>query len=200
MNPPMLWAVRIGILGGTFDPPHLAHLLAGETAYRQLLLDEVRFIPAGAPWQKARNNVTEASHRWAMTVLATEGVDYFVPDDREVVRDGWTYTIDTLEEFGAHDELFLVLGADAARNLPSWHRADEVVARARLVVAPRPGVERHEVEEAVKVTHWLDMPLLGISGTDVRERARQHKSYRFLVRDNVWSYLQDQGVKFEVEA
>lgn len=190
-NPPMLSAVRIGILGGTFDPPHLAHLLAGETAYRELHLDEVRFVPAGAPWQKADRAVSAPQHRWAMTQLAAAGVEYFVPDDREVVRDGWTYTVDTLKEFDDGDELFLILGADAALNLPSWRRFEGVLARSSLVVAPRLGTDRAEVDAVVDVAHWLGMPFLGISGTDVRDRAQRGHSIRFLVRENVWSYLQE---------
>ena len=96
---PMLAKVRSGLLGGTFDPPHIAHLLAGEVAYRQLGLDRVIFIPAGSPWQKAGRRVSSASHRWVMSHLAVEGVDYFEADDREVHRDGWTYTADTLDTF-----------------------------------------------------------------------------------------------------
>ncbi len=187
----MLFAVRIGILGGTFDPPHLAHLLAGETAFRELHLDEVRFVPAGAPWQKADLAVSAPEHRWAMTQLATAGVEYFVPDDREVVRNGWTYTVDTLEEFDASDELFLILGADAARNLPSWRKVEGVLARSSLVVAPRLGTDRNEVDSVVDVAHWLGMPMLGISGTDVRARTQRGHSIRFLVRENVWAYLQE---------
>lgn len=182
--------MRIGILGGTFDPPHLAHLLAGETAYRELQLDQVLFVPAGAPWQKADRTISAAEHRWAMTRLATEGVAYFVPDDREVVRDGWTYTADTLAELDTDAELFLILGADAARNLPTWQRVEEVLERCAVVVAPRLGTDRAEVDAHVEVHHWLDMPLLGISGTGVRERAQQGGSIRFLVRENVWAYLE----------
>ncbi len=85
---PILVGVRSGLLGGTFDPPHIAHLLAGEVAYRQLGLDRVIYLPAGSPWQKADRKVSPADHRWRMTEIATSGVSYFVPDDREVHRDG----------------------------------------------------------------------------------------------------------------
>ena len=101
----MLWCVRRGILGGTFDPPHLAHLVAAEAAFQQLDLDVVTFMPAGAPWQKAGRSVSDAGHRWQMTLAATDDVDYIVADDREVTRDGWTYTIETLEGFGAEEDL-----------------------------------------------------------------------------------------------
>ena len=102
--------MRRAILGGTFDPPHLAHLFAGEAAYRQLEVDVVTFIPAGDPWQKAGRDVTPAHHRWAMTELAVDGIEYFEADRREVDREGWTYTIDTLTSFGEDErgELYVL--------------------------------------------------------------------------------------------
>jgi nicotinate-nucleotide adenylyltransferase len=184
--------VRRILLGGTFDPPHIAHLVAGETAYRQLGGDLVTFVPAGAPWQKAGRDVSDAGDRWAMTQLATVDVDYFEADDREVRRDGWTYTIETLEGFADGDELILVLGADAAAGLPTWHRGGEVLERARIAVAPRPGTDRLAVEEAVGSSlMWLDMPLLELSGTEIRARAAAGGSIRFLVPERVWGYANE---------
>lgn len=189
---PILAPVRIGILGGTFDPPHLAHLHTGEVAYRQLGLDMVVFMPAGAPWQKAERRVSAPQHRWEMTRLAVAGVEYFLADDREVHRDGWTYTADTLATFDDSVDIALILGADSARNLPTWHRADEVLARADLAVAPRAGTDDQEVEESVGgavKTVWLDMVPLDISGSLIRHRVAQRRSARFLVRDAVWRYF-----------
>jgi nicotinate-nucleotide adenylyltransferase len=177
------------IMGGTFDPPHVAHLVAGEAAYRQLGADVVTFIPAGSPWQKAGDGVSAAEHRWAMTVLAIAGVEYFEADDREVRRDGWTYTIDTLEGFG-DEEIVLVLGADAAAGLSTWVRGDEVLARATIAVVPRPGTDPDAVDAAIDVPiTWLDVPMLDVSGTMLRKRARAGGSIRFLVRDAVWQYV-----------
>ncbi|MFP3914756.1 MAG: nicotinate-nucleotide adenylyltransferase [Actinomycetota bacterium] len=183
--------MRIGILGGTFDPPHLAHLHTGEVAYRQLGLDRVLYMPAGAPWQKAGRRVSAPQHRWQMTRLAVSGVDYFEPDDREVHRDGWTYTADTLATFEYDVEIVLILGADSAGGISTWHRAGEVLSRVHLAVAPRPGTTRSEVEEAVggqAGTTWLDMVSLDISGSLIRERIRGGQPTRFLVRDEVWRY------------
>lgn len=184
-----------GLLGGTFDPPHLAHLVAGEVAYRDLGLDVVTFIPAGAPWQKAGSKVTSPDDRWRMTELAVAGVEYFEADDREVRRDGWTYTIDTLEEFPAGEELTLILGADAARGITSWHRWEDVLDRVNLAVAPRPGVERSDLEASIpRPFTVLDMPWLGVSGTMLRTRARNGGSIRFMVREAVWEYINRQGI------
>ncbi len=187
----MLAGVRRGILGGTFDPPHMAHLVAGEAAYRQGALDVVSYVPAGAPWQKADRPVTGPHHRLAMTRLATEGVDYFEVDDCEVARSGWTYTVDTLLGYPDTDELVLVLGADAAVGLQSWHRHEDVVARAEVAVLPRPGVSCAAVEEVLrKVRHrWLDTPELAVSGTALRRHAAAGRSIRFLVPDAVWRYV-----------
>jgi nicotinate-nucleotide adenylyltransferase len=191
----MLAGVRRALLGGTFDPPHVAHLVAAEAAYRQLGVDVVTFLPAGAPWQKAGSPVAAAGHRWEMTRLAVAGVAYFEADDREVHRDGWTYTADTLASFDAGDEIILVLGADAAAGLPTWHRYDEVLARVVVAVAPRPGIDRAAVEGAVDApVLWLEMPSLELSGTGIRRMASEGRSIRFLVREAVWEYVVRHGL------
>lgn len=186
--------MQIGILGGTFDPPHLAHLHTGEVAYRQLGLDRVLFMPAGSPWQKAGRRVSAPAHRWEMTRLAVAGVEYFRADDREVHRDGWTYTADTLATFPADVEIVLILGADAAAGLPTWHRAEEVISRTRLAIAPRPGIDIEEVTRLVNDAVVLDMAPIDLSGTMIRERLGDGRSVRFLVRDAVWQYIEDEGL------
>jgi len=193
---PILPGVRRGILGGTFDPPHLAHLLAGEAAFRELDLEVVTFIPAGAPWQKSDRRISAAEDRWAMTELAVAGVDYFVADDREVTRDGWTYTIDTLQGIPASEELVLVVGADAAIGIPTWVRFEDVLARATVAVMPRPGVDRGAVDDTLGAARhvWLDTPSLDLSGTMLRARARVGRSLRFLVPDPVRAYIDDRAL------
>jgi nicotinate-nucleotide adenylyltransferase len=191
---PILGHVRSGLLGGTFDPPHIAHLLAGEVAFRQLGLDRVVYLPAGSPWQKADRRVSSAEDRWQMTQIATSGVSYFVPDDREVHRDGWTYTIDTLATFAPSEEIVLILGADAARGLPSWERADDVLERVRVAVLPRPGTERTEVESAIGAATWLDMPALPVSGTLIRQRFTAGTGVRFLVPEGVYDYMVEKNL------
>lgn len=129
-----------------------------------------------------------------MTVLAAGGTDYFEADDREVRRSGWTYTIDTLGSFDDDDEITLVLGADAALGLPTWHRGDEVMARSRIAVIPRPGVTRDAVEQVMPDCIWLDMPELEISGTMLRERVSAGRSIRFFVPDLVHDYIISNGL------
>ncbi|MEN8233953.1 MAG: nicotinate-nucleotide adenylyltransferase [Actinomycetota bacterium] len=182
------------ILGGTFDPPHIAHLVAGEVAHEQLGLETVTFVPAGRPWQKVGRGVSEARHRLRMVEIATAGTNHFAVDDREVHRDGWTFTIDTVESCGDQD-VVLILGADSARNLPTWQRADELLERATVAVVPRPSVDRSDVERAIgEALVWLDMPALDVSGTMLRERMAAGKSIRFLVPDAVLDYMNEHNL------
>ncbi len=180
--------VRRGIFGGTFDPIHIAHLAAAEAAYHALDLDVVSFVPTGSPWQKADRDVSSAAHRLAMTGLGIGGVDYFTVDDREIVREGPTYTIDTLDEL-ADDEVTLILGADSAVGIPTWHRGPEVLQRVRLAVVPRPGTSRDEVEAIADGVHWIAMPELDISGRRLRAMRASGLSIRFLVPDAVLDYI-----------
>lgn len=191
----MLARVRTGILGGTFDPIHIAHLHAGETALHAAGLDRVLFIPAGDPWQKTDDrSITPAGIRVEMTTLAIAGTPGFELDLREVERDGPTYTIDTLLSFPAEEELFLVLGFDAAVGLPTWHRWEEVVARAGILVVPRPGYDLSEVIEVVPSAVILEMAALDISATSIRRMAAEGAPYRFLVTPGVHDFIETHGI------
>ena len=168
--------------------------MVGEVAYRQLGLDVVTFIPAGDPWQKADREVSPAEDRWAMVEAAVADVPYFNADRREIDRGGWSYTIDTLESF-EQDDIVLILGADAAARLPTWHRADDVLARVQLAIVPRPGTDATVVTSAIGSGHeWLDTVEVGLSSTALRLRARAGGSVRFLVRDSVWQYIEANDV------
>ncbi len=189
--------MRTGILGGTFDPIHIAHLHAGETALYQAELDRVLFVPAGDPWQKSDRVLTGASHRLEMIRLAIADIDGFGIDVRELEREGPTYTIDTLLSFPETEELSLILGADAALGLPTWHRWEEVVDRVSLLVVPRPGTDAREVQTALPAAVFLDMAVLEISGTEIREMARIGEPFRFLVPAVVHDYIEGLGLYAE---
>ena len=179
--------MRTGILGGTFDPIHVAHLHAAECALHQLGLDRVLVIPAGDPWQKTEQVVSEARHRLEMCRLAVNGVQGLEVDDREVMRDGPTFTIDTLDSFPSDEELHLIVGADAAAGLDSWHRWNAIADRATIAIAPRPGIHSPEFPEAVHI----EMGMLEISGTDIRARVRGGRPFRYLVTGEVHAYIVD---------
>jgi len=179
--------VRTGILGGTFDPIHVAHLHTAECALFQLSLDRVLVMPAGDPWQKLDREVSPSTNRLEMCRIALAGIERIELDDREVGRQGPSYTIDTLESFPVDEELFLIVGSDAAAGLDTWHRWDEIIERVSIVVAPRPGAVVPDLPRA----STLDMGLLDVRGTDIRERARTGRPYRFLVTQSVYQYIQD---------
>ncbi len=186
--------MRTGILGGTFDPIHIAHLHAAETALAGAHLDRVLFVPAGEPWQKSDRDVTGASLRVAMVTLAIADTPGFELDKREVERNGPTYTIDTLESFPENDDLFLILGADAAGRVDTWHRAQDVMERARFLVLPRPGSDAMVAASNLPGAEVLDMATLDISGTMIRRMAREGRPYRYLVPEPVHQYISENNL------
>jgi nicotinate-nucleotide adenylyltransferase len=131
--------MRLGVMGGTFDPPHLGHLIVAGEAHALLDLDVVLFVPAGDPWHKPRVH-TPAHHRLTMTELAVAGDSRFAVSAIDVDRAGPTYTVDTLTDLrtnaGQQDEFVLLVGSDALQGIGSWHRADELPGLARIVVTP----------------------------------------------------------------
>ncbi len=191
----------IGVLGGTFDPPHLGHLVLGECARVQLGLERVYFMPAGDPWRKAGSGVTSASHRLAMTHLAIADNPDFHLDEREVERIGPTYTVDTLRELHAQgmDDVVLILGSDALADMPAWREPDVITALARLAVAPKGA----DAGERAWLTAQLgldappsvvEMPPLPVNSTLVRERVREGMSIRYLVPAAVEEYIELHGL------
>lgn len=185
-------ARRIGVFGGTFDPPHIAHLVVMIDARDALDLDVVLMVVAGEPWQKTgARRVTDAEVRLEMAGLAIEGVRGLELCDLEVRRPGPSYTIDTLRELHAlHGpaELFLILGADAAGGLHTWESAEGLEDLCRIVVVDRPGILT-EVPEGFTVER-IDVPRLDLSSTELRGRAAAGRSLRFLLPDAVRSFVE----------
>lgn len=188
---------RLGIMGGTFDPIHLGHLVTAEQARADLGLDEVVFVPAGRPWQK--DGTTPAGHRYLMTVLATAANPSFTISRIEIDRHGPTYTVETLRAVRRarpDDHLFFITGADAIVNILTWKDADECLELADFVAATRPGhdtVGLTELGVADRVT-FLDVPALAISSTDVRERFSAGRSVRYLIPREVEEYARKHGL------
>jgi nicotinate-nucleotide adenylyltransferase len=190
--------MRIGLMGGTFDPIHVAHLVLAEQAREQLALDSVLFMPAGDPWRKAQREITAAEHRLAMTRLAVDGREGFEVDDLEIRRSGPTYTVETLQDlrrrYGPESELFLLIGDDALIDLPFWRDPEGIAAEASIVVARRADFEVPELAFKPGRLLRIDMPPLEISSTDLRRRAQQGRSLRFLVPDPVIEYIDRHGL------
>jgi nicotinate-nucleotide adenylyltransferase len=189
--------MNIGILGGTFDPVHIGHLVLAEHACASLALDTVLFIPAGEPWRKSHRAITATEHRLAMLRLAIEGNDAFGISDIELRRDGPTYTADTLEALAGErldDAFWFIMGADALADLPHWRDPARIVKHAMLAVAPRehapidaaslgvPGIEKRIVT--------FDCPRIDVSSTLIRDRAAAGASIRYLLPESVRAYIE----------
>jgi nicotinate-nucleotide adenylyltransferase len=190
---------RVGLLGGTFDPPHLGHLVVAAEARMQFDLDEVRLLVAGDPWMKTVT--APARDRIRMVSLATADDDWLTVDDRETRRDGPTYTADTLDELTAqHPDVawYFLAGADAIARLSDWHRADDLVSMATFVAVSRPGHEPDPATDAdrrltARVEH-LRVPDIEVSSTMVRERVAAGRSVRFLVPRGVQHHIEATGL------
>jgi nicotinate-nucleotide adenylyltransferase len=192
--------VRIGILGGTFDPIHVAHLHAAETALYQANLDRLLFMPAGDPWQKGDRDVSDKRHRTAMVRLAIEGVPGFHLDLREVEREGSTYTADTLATFGDDDDLFLLMGADAAIGFDTWYQPERVLGRAGILIVPRPGSDSEAALEAIPSARILDMAAFDVSSTLIRSMARTSRPFRYLVTGGVYNYIRRENLYTDTQS
>ena len=181
--------MRIGVLGGSFDPVHLAHLTVAEAAAGQLRLDQVRFVPAAEQPFKPEGHHASVGSRVAMLEAAVQDRATFVLDLREVERGGVSYTAETLaglrHDFPT-DELFLLVGADAARELPSWREASRIGELARIVALTRAG-EAPPASPCIAQT--ITVPSLDISSTGVRCAVREGRSLRKLVPDAVAEYI-----------
>jgi nicotinate-nucleotide adenylyltransferase len=190
--------MRLGVFGGTFDPIHVGHLILAERAREQLRLDRVRFIPAGDPWRKASQEVTPAKQRLAMVKLAVADNPAFEVDDSEVLREGPTYTVDTLTQLRsrlhADDDIFFIVGEDALADMPFWHDPAGIAALAEIAVAPRAGVELPVLPFGAERLLHIEMPYIGISSTELRQRVREGLSLRYLVPDLVDVYIQRNGL------
>jgi nicotinate-nucleotide adenylyltransferase len=200
--------VNIGILGGTFDPIHIGHLVVAEEARTKLGLSEVLFVPAGQPWLKQARDITPAAHRVEMVRRAIADNPYFKLSTLEVDHPGPSYTVDTLtllqDQLSSESSLFFILGRDTLAELPLWKESRKVIQLCRLVVPPRLGSRdlRH-LEEAIpglldKVIQ-LDMPVIGISSSEIRHRIAQGLPIRYLVPSVVEKYIAEHRI-YQVSA
>jgi len=191
---------RIGILGGTFNPPHLAHLVCASEARFQLSLDRVVLVPTGVPPHKPMDQEPGPAHRLAMCRLAAAGHrEWLEVSAIEVERDGPSYTVDTLRQIHASqpgDELTFIVGGDMAWSLPAWHEPEAILDLASFAVAERAGARREEVRErlasiaAADRINYIDVPRLDISSSALRRRVREGRPIDYLVADAVADYIE----------
>ncbi len=184
------------MFGGTFDPPHVGHLVTAVNVGHELQLDRIILMVNNVPWQKVGSRtITPALDRLAMVMAAVADVPKLVAGDHEIRSGGHSFTADTLATLSADEpdaEWFVILGDDAAAGIHSWERADEVIANARLVVVDRPG-EPVELDESID---WIrvEVPRLEVSSTDLRDRWVDGRPLDYLVTDDVLRVVAERGL------
>lgn len=184
---------KIGVIGGTFDPIHNGHLMAANEARYAFDLDEVIFVPAGQPWQKAGRRLAPAEDRYLMTAIATAANPRFSVSRIEIDRPGDTYTVDTLRELraqrGREAEFYFIIGADALSGLRTWHAADEVLELVHFIGLTRRGHQLAEGSLGSERFSLIEIPALEISSSICRARIRAGRPITYLVPDGVISYI-----------
>ena len=186
---------KIAIMGGTFDPIHMGHLLMAEIVRSDAGMDRVLFIPAGNPPHKRENEITSPEDRYQMTKLAIQDHSGFDVSRIEIDRPGYTYTVETLkmleEQNDGTKEYYILLGADAFAYVPHWREAEKVIQQARFIVVQRPGYTVESPENLPEI-HFQTafVPLMDISSTMVRERIKEGRSIRYMVPESVRNYIE----------
>jgi nicotinate-nucleotide adenylyltransferase len=200
--------VRVGILGGTFNPPHIGHLVCAQEAYREFELDRVLLIPARIPPHKPVEHEPGPHHRLELCRVAVADDERFEVSDLELRRDGPSFTVDTLKELSTeapNNELFLIVGGDIAAGLPRWREPERVLDLATLGIAKRRGTARSSIDTALgglrggDRARFFDMPRIGVSSTMVRRRVRSGQPIRYLVPDAVGAYIERHGLYLNEE-
>lgn len=197
---------KLAIMGGTFDPIHMGHLVTAEEVRHEFCVDEVLFVPTGHPPHKSNINMTTCEHRYLMTVLATAANPYFKVSRIEIEREGVTYTIDTIKElkriYGNEVQLYFITGADAVHKILSWKESRELLQICEFVAVTRPGYNREELIQQIEELnkqyktniHFLEVPALAISSSDIRRRLNEMKPIKYLVPQEVENYIKKHGL------
>lgn len=190
--------LRIGLLGGTFDPPHAGHLIVAQDVAEALDLHEVLFMPSHVPPHREASEVSPASLRFRMTRAAVEPNDRFRASDLELQREGPSYTVDTVRALrAAHPgaEIFVIIGADQFERLHTWREPTELASLARLVVMAREGENPEGIDPGVEVSHEVvPVTRIDVSSSEIRERVRAGRSIRYLVRKPVRRIIAQEGL------
>lgn len=199
--------VKVGLLGGSFDPIHLGHLVLAEEARERLGLARVLFVPNRLPPHKTGREMAPPADRLEMVRLAIAGNPAFEASEIELWRDGPSYSIDTVTRFRADHEdwdIHFLIGADTLPELPTWYRAEDLAARCKFVVASRPGQSLRNLDPlrgtftedqiAAVAARCIEIPLIGVSSTEIRQRVREGCSIRYLVPEAVMDYIRGRGL------
>ena len=197
--------MKIGLLGGTFDPIHLGHLIIAEEVRMSLDLDKIVFMPASHPWLKADREITDARHRLVMIKLAIASNNYFEVSTAELDRPGPTYTVDTVEALkegsDPADEVYFIVGSDALADFPRWKDPERVVSLCQIVQVERPGSPEIDVgalksliPDVSSCLRPVGVPQIDISSTSIRERVMMGYPIRYMVPPDVEAYIYEHGL------
>ncbi|MGL4800556.1 MAG: nicotinate-nucleotide adenylyltransferase [Cellulosilyticaceae bacterium] len=202
MSPTRTIEKRVAIMGGTFDPIHMGHLVTAEAVRHEFDIDEVIFVPTGNPPHKSSVSITSTEHRYLMTVLATAANEHFHVSRMEIDREGKTYTIDTIKElkrvYGKGTKLYFITGADAMHEILTWKNSEELLKLCTFVAVTRPGYHKKQLMAKVEALReqydssiqFLEVPALSISSSDIRYRVKENRPIKYLVTSAVENYIQ----------
>ena len=193
------------IMGGTFDPIHYGHLLAAERVREELCLQRIFFIPSGNPPHKSYEEMANAIERYDMVQLAIASNPYFEVMDIELKREGYSYTVDTISELskllGSKCKIYFIIGADNVLEIESWKNSAQLIKEVEFIVVPRPGKFEEQVKDKIielrnkgvriKV---IEIPLVPIKSTDIRERVKSNRSIRHMVPEKVEAYIKQNNL------
>lgn len=191
---------RIGIMGGTFNPVHMVHLILAENAYRAWQLDEIMMLPNGDPPHKTDKPITPAADRLAMLKLAVKDVPYFRVSDMEIKREGYSYssvTLETLRKLHPDTDYYFIMGADSVFQIETWHEPKTVMSDCIILAATRNHTPKDVLRRQIDHLHrkyqadirLMDIPDLELSSSEIRRRVRQNLPIRFMVQDAVAEYI-----------
>lgn len=201
--------MKLGVMGGTFDPVHNGHLVAAEEAWCRFELEEVVFVLSARPPHKTDEPHSSVSDRLNMIRMAVEGNQHLSVSSIEAEREGLSFTVDTLRElkkvYGGEVELFFVAGADAVMEILTWKDPEQLLAETEFIVATRPEYPLEKIEKAlpafdslgrpsIERIHTMEIPELEISSTEIRMRAAQGRPFRYMVPEQVWKYVEEKGL------
>ncbi len=181
--------MKIGILGGTFNPIHIGHLILAEEAREKLNLDRIIFVPTYLPPHKENSDIASAPDRYKMIKLALQKNKYCLVSDIEIKRDGKSYTIDTLKEFKQkypQDELYFIIGSDLLKYLDDWKDLFEIIKMVKFIVATRPG---YPLEKIPAYITTMPIRAVDVSAFEIRQAIKENRSFRYLVPEAVFKYI-----------
>ena len=188
--------MKVGILGGTFNPIHAGHLILAEEVREKLKLDKIIFVPTYLPPHKDNSDIAPAGARLDMVKTATRGNRFFSVSDSEIKRNGRSYTIDTLREFKKiypQDELYFIIGSDLLKYLDDWKDLSEIVKMVKFIVATRPGFPLEDISTYVASRQTgvstVEIRAVDISGFEIRRAVKEGRSFRYLVPEAVFNYI-----------